>query len=226
MQVEGCTTRRAEAAARNLAGLHAPRWSDPALLDLDFVNGPTAEVAAFVGGLAVSATEVFVDRYGGDLASDDVATLRASAAATADWLVARPEPFAIIHGDYRLDNLMFGVAHDDVVAVDWQTLAIGPPARDLAYFLGTSVTEDVRRTIEEAVVAAYHADVVTRGVAGYGLDQCFEDYRLGHLQGPLITTLGAAYATAPRSEAADQMFLAMARRSCAAIRDLGSLDLL
>ena len=57
-------------------------------------------------------------------------------------------------------------------------------------------------------------------------DRCFDDYRLGQMQGPMITTLGAIYATAERSTRADGMFLAMARRSCAAIRDLRSLDLL
>jgi len=43
------------------------------------------------------------------------------------------------------------------------------------------------------------------------------------LQGPLITVLGAAYGT--RTERGDEMFLAMASRSCAAIRDLQSLTL-
>jgi hypothetical protein len=36
--------------------------------------------------------------------------------------------------------------------------------------------------------------------------------------------LGAIYATAARSDAADGMFLAMASRSCAALRDHGTLD--
>ena len=44
----------------------------------------------------------------------------------------------LIHGDYRLDNLMFPPHGTGVVAVDWQTLAVAPPARDLAYFLATS----------------------------------------------------------------------------------------
>ena len=50
-----------------------------------------------------------------------------------------PTPFAVIHGDYRLDNLMFPPDGDGVVALDWQTVGVGPPARDIAYFLGTSL---------------------------------------------------------------------------------------
>jgi aminoglycoside/choline kinase family phosphotransferase len=225
VQADGCPVDRAGAAVRNLAGLHAPRWGDAELHRLDFVSGPTPDGAAFLGQVTTSATEVFVDRYAADLDAADVATLRACAEAIADWVMARPEPFAVIHGDYRLDNLMFGADTDDVVTVDWQTLAIGPPARDVAYFLGTSLIPGDRRAEEERLVEAYHAELRTRGVEGYDADRCFEDYRLGQLQGPLITTLGAAYATAGRSAAADVMFLAMARRSCAAIRELDSLGL-
>jgi hypothetical protein len=113
-----------------------------------------------------------------------------------------------------------------VAAVDWQTLVIGPPTRDLAYFLGTSLSTEHRRADEDALVRLYHQQLVTRGVRGYSYAQCFEDYRLGQIQGPMITMIGAAYATAGISAASDAMFLAMARRSCAAIRDLGSLRLL
>ena len=226
VQADGCAADRAEAAVRNLAGLHAPRWSDPLLHDLDFISGFTADTADFIGEIATTASEQFVDRYQQDLTSQDTATLRAAAAAVADWLRSRQDPFAVLHGDYRLDNLMFGSATDDVVAVDWQTLAIGPPARDVAYFVGTSLTEKTRRSVEQRLVGAYHAELVARGVTDYDLDQCFDDYRLGQLQGPLITMLGAIFATAERTEAADRMFLAMARRSCAAIHDLGSLELL
>ena len=69
------------------------------------------------------------------------------------WHQARPHPFAVLHGDYRLDNLLFDPDGADVVAVDWQTLAVGPPARDLAYFLGTSLTVDDRRAAERELVA-------------------------------------------------------------------------
>ena len=81
-----------------------------------------------------------------------------------------------------------------------------------------------RRATETDLVAAYHAEVAARGVEGYTVDRCFDDYRLGQLQAPMITTIGCMYATAERSEGADEMVLSMARRSCAAIRDLDALD--
>ena len=91
---------------------------------------------------------------------------------------------------------------------------------------GPASPRDTRRAVEQQLVGTYHAELLARGVTDYDLDQCFDDYRLGQLQGPLITMLGAIFATAERTEAADRMFLAMASRSCAAIRDLSSLDLL
>jgi hypothetical protein len=49
------------------------------------------------------------------------------------------------------------------------------------------------------------------------------DYRYGAVQGPLVTVLGAAYG-AP-TDRGDDMFMAMAARSCAQVRDLATLDL-
>ena len=61
---------------------------------------------------------------------------------------------------------------------------------------------------------------------GYSRHECFDDYRLGQLQGPFITVLGCVYgATAERTPDGDEMFISMAQRSCAAIRELDSLSL-
>jgi hypothetical protein len=43
------------------------------------------------------------------------------------------------------------------------------------------------------------------------------------LQGPLVATFGCAFGT--RSERGDRMFATMVARSCAAIRELGTLAL-
>jgi Ecdysteroid kinase-like family len=225
VQVDGCSAGQAEAAVRNLAGLHAPRWNDPALMELRYLAMPSAERAQFIGELTVAATGVFIDRFDGELDDADVETLRASAAKVEDWLCLPYDPFSILHGDYRLDNLMFDPSSDNVFAVDWQTLVVGPPARDVAYFLGTSLDVDQRRATERPLVSVYHDEIVARGITGYSIEKCWEDYRVGQLQATMITTVGAANAAAERTAQSDGMFLAMARRSCAAIRDLESMSL-
>ena len=46
--------------------------------------------------------------------------------------------------------------------VDWQTLGVGLPARDLAYFTATSLKPDLRASIEKDLVDDYHrASAVT-----------------------------------------------------------------
>jgi Phosphotransferase enzyme family len=226
VQVQSCTFEQATGAVRNLAALHASRWNDRALYEHGFLTPVVPDRADHVAAILGPATDEFLARYGEQLGDEDVVTLRASAGAIAPWARTRREPFAVVHGDYRLDNLMFPPAGDDVAALDWQTVSVGPPGRDLAYFVGTTFDAEDRRRFELALVHTYHSSLVARGVdVGYDLDRCRDDYRLGQLQGPLITVLGAVYATAERSESADRMFLAMTRRSCAAIRDLGSLEL-
>jgi len=226
VQTKGCSPAQAAEAVRNLVGLHAPRWDDESLLGVDLLTPTTPDSAIFLGELFDTSTGGFIERYDTELPAVDVATLRDVSAAITKWLLARPRPFAIVHGDYRLDNLMFLAETNRVSALDWQTVSLAPPLRDVAYFLGTSLEPSLRRANEEKVVAAYHEAIMGRGIVDYDGGRCWEDYRLGQLQGPMITVLGCMFATTERSVSADGMFLSMATRSCSAIRELRSLDLL
>jgi len=223
-QVDGCPVDHMGHAVRNLAALHACRWNDESLHAVDFLIPLTRQRAEFLGSLGSKATEQFVSRFGSRLDARDITTLREVAEVLVEWQLGRPTPFGVVHGDYRLDNLMFPPAGSDVVAVDWQTVTLALPARDLSYFIATSLPVAERRGAEEELVKAYHDELLRRGVVGYSAEQCFDDYRFGQLQGPMITVLGGM--TSPgRTRSADEMFLAMARRSCTALRDLASLSL-
>ncbi len=225
-QVDGCTLTQATVAVRNLAGLHAPFWNQAGLQDgRAWLRRSDATSLAFLGGVHVPATAAFVERFGAELAPRDADTLRRAAELMPGWNDHLGGRHSLIHGDYRLDNLLFA-GEDVVTAVDWQSLEVGFPGRDLAYFLSTALSPALRRSHEAQVVAAYHRQLVAYGVPDYPIETCFLDYRLGMLQGPLITVLGCVYATGERSTAADQMFLSMATNACAAIRDLGTLELL
>ena len=65
--------------------------------------------------------------------------------------------------------------------------------------------------------------LVAHGVDAYSPEECWDDYRTGLFQGPLITVLGAMYAT--RTERGDEMFVTMTDRCCRAIRDADALAL-
>ncbi|GAB2874099.1 phosphotransferase family protein [Nocardioides pacificus] len=222
-QVAGCTPEQARAAAVNLAGLHGPRWCDPSLLDIDGYQLSEPEDAELLAGLAPDALHRFLDALGDRLDENDRQTLADTMDVIAAWSLGRTERFGLVHGDYRLDNMLYSPTSGEVTAVDWQTLSLGLPARDLAFFVGTGLSIDDRRRHEHDLVAAYHAALTSYGVEGHSLDECWDDYRFSMLQGPLISVFGCAYGT--RTARGDDMFVTMVQRSCAAVRDLGTLDL-
>jgi hypothetical protein len=234
-QLAGCTPAQAAAAAVNLAGLHGPRWCDPKLLELPWMNVTGAEDARTLGEVYAPAVEIFIERFAGTLSDEDARTLRETTGHAAAFVLARSERFGPVHGDYRLDNLLFPpdppgpsgspeAGRGAVIAVDWQTLSLGHPVRDLSFLLGTGLSPQDRAAHERGIVARYREALTGHGVTGYSLEECFDDYRFAALQGPLIVVFGCAYGTP--TERGDRMFLAMARRSCAMIRELGTLDLI
>ena len=223
-QIRGCSPAEAGRAVAALAGLHGPRWCDPAWLSfagtvMPKPDEPTARGLGDITRLAVATT---IDKLGAADEPADRATVHESAELIADWLLGSPDRFSILHGDYRADNLLFGPG-GQVSVVDWQTLAVGLPARDLAYFLGTSLEPGLRAEHERALVGDYHRALTDRGVTGYDIESCWYDYRFGMLQVPLITTLGFAFSAA--TERGDDMVLAMLERGSRAIREFGTLEL-
>lgn len=140
------------------------------------------------------------------------------------WLLAEQDRFALLHGNFRLDNMLFDPDLSLVSVVDWQTLGVGLPTRDLAYFTATSLDSQLRSTIEKDLVDEYCRALLGYGVTDYDRETCWRDYRLGVPQALLISALGFAFAAA--TERGDDMVLAMLRRGCQAIRDLGSLELI
>lgn len=225
-QIAGCSADEAQLAVRALAGLHAPSWCDPKLTDFPGIAmpKPDAAMASGMGDVAKMATDITLEKLGDRMTADDRATLAASMAVVTPWLLTEPDRFALLHGDYRLDNMLFDPDRTRITVVDWQTLGSGLPARDLAYFTATSLDPVTRAAAERDLVADYHAGLVALGVTGYDEQTCWRDYRLGMLQAPLIIVFGVAFANA--TERGDEMMLVMAERSCRAIRELDTLALI
>ena len=225
-QIAGCNVTEAKLAVRALAGLHAPSWCDPKLTDFPGIAmpKPDAAMASGMGDVAKMATEITLEKLGDRMSADDRATMAASMAMVTPWLMAETSRFALLHGDYRLDNMLFDPDRSRITIVDWQTLGSGLPTRDLAYFTGTSLEPRTRAAAEQELVADYHGELCALGVQDYDLETCWRDYRLGMLQAPLIIVFGVAFATS--TERGDDMMLAMAQRSCQAIRELDTLALI
>ncbi|WP_068161325.1 phosphotransferase family protein [Rhodococcus phenolicus] len=225
-QLAGCTVHDAELAVTALAGLHGPSWCDARWLDLTECAMPKPgdlDASEGLGEICRTAVDIVLDKLGSRLDASTRDTLGAAMQLVTPWLLAGPERYALMHGDYRLDNLLFDVGTDTVGVVDWQTMGVGLAARDLAYFIGTGMLPDARRAAEADLVATYHEALLRFGVSGYSRAMCWDDYRFGMLQIPLLATLGTAFATT--TERGDEMMVVMLERGCEAIRDLGTLDL-
>jgi aminoglycoside/choline kinase family phosphotransferase len=226
-QIAGCSGQEARLAVEALAGLHGPSWCDPVWLDLPTIVMPKPgdEAAAKgLGDVSKMAADITIEKLGDRMSAEDRETLSAAMGLVTPWLLAEPKRFALMHGDYRLDNMLFDPDRSRVTVVDWQTMGVGLPARDLAYFTATSLAPEVRSEIEQDVVRRYHEALLGYGVKDYDADTCWCDYRLGVIQAPLISGLGFAFAAS--TERGDEMMLTMFHRSCHAIRELGTLDLI
>jgi hypothetical protein len=225
-QIAGCTPAEATLAVRALAALHGPTWCDPQWANFPGIAMPKPEPdsAKGFGDVATMAADITLERLGERMSVENRDTMRAAMAVVTPWLLAEPDRFAVLHGDYRLDNMLFDPDRTRITVVDWQTLGSGLPTRDLSYFTATSLRPDVRAAVETELVEVYHQTLQAHGVVGYDRESCWYDYRLGMLQAPLITVLGCAFATS--TERGDDMMVAMAERGCQAIRELGTLELI
>ena len=109
-QIAGCSPGEAALAVEALAGLHGPSWCDPEWMALSGIAMPRPGDDAAAGGLgeiSQMAGGILVDKLGGDISDEDKDTLTAAMSLVTPWLMAVPERYALMHGDYRLDNMLF-----------------------------------------------------------------------------------------------------------------------
>jgi aminoglycoside phosphotransferase (APT) family kinase protein len=225
-QLGGCSEHHARLVVQALAGLHGPSWCEPAWLELAEVAMPKpgdAAAAELMGQAAVAAVEIVLARLGSELEQADHETLRSAMSLVGPWLAEQPR-YSLMHGDFRADNIMFHPTTGAVTIVDWQTVGVGMPGRDLAYFTGSSLVSEVRRRTEADLVDYYHDALRRHGVTDYDRETCWRDYCIGMVQGPLISLLGCAFATP--TVRGNEMFVHTLRRSSAAMRELKTLELI
>ena len=105
-QIAGCTVQQAGLAIDEAARLHGPRWGDPTLAELAWLDrgGTVAAMAAMLGAV----WESFVERYRATLTRSRSRPAPQFAALAPQLLANRPSPRTPIHSDYRLDNMLFG----------------------------------------------------------------------------------------------------------------------
>jgi aminoglycoside/choline kinase family phosphotransferase len=226
-QLAGCTVDQAALAMDELAKLHAPRWNDPALAAVEWLNrNATDESLGFSEMLLPQLLPGFLERYADRLEPVHVALAERLFSRIGRFLRSRPGPRAVQHGDYRLDNMLFGTSAGGypLAVVDWQTVVWGPPAFDASYFLGAGLGLEDRRAHERALLRRYHEHLLAAGIRGYGWDDLWTDYRR-YAFGGFLMAIGASMMVV-QTPRGDEMFLTMIRRHGAQIVDLDATALL
>ncbi len=226
-QLEGCSPDVARAAVLELVGLQAPSWCREELKGYDWLYTPPSDVTMDTGGLYGQLLPGFIDRYGDRLA-DDERRIIAQVAESPSCPLFQPvgERFCLEHVDYRLDNMLIDAARTPpkVTVVDWQSVRIGKPLNDVAYFLGAGLLPEMRRGVEEDIVRAYHRGLEEAGIAGMSWEECWDDYRRGSFSGFGVTVIASMIVQ--QTERGDEMFLAMATRHARHALDLGADEFL
>ena len=219
-QLVGCTLEQARLGVRELARLVAAAVEDPGLATwLDTGSLATGTVLEII-------LPEYEARYGDRLTTEHRQVLEHFVARFDSWAGDRVEPRSIVHGDYRLDNMLFGApgADRELTIVDWATLGWGSICSDLAYFLGGNLTIEDRRTHEEDLVRLFHEELVAAGVEAFSFQQCWRGYRFQSFAGVLMA-FGAPMVVT-QTERGDEMFMTMLARHCQQVIDLESMALL
>jgi aminoglycoside/choline kinase family phosphotransferase len=223
-QLSGCTPAQAAAAISELVRLHAPRWGDESLSSLEWLDKSASAGGDPVSSFLPQLWDNFVARYADVLEPEVRGAGDTLFAHLAGYYLADTKPWTILHGDYRLDNLLFSPDAGPVAVVDWQLCGHGPAMNDVAYFIGAGLLTDVRRRVEHGLVRAYFDDLVASGVTGYDWDRCWRAYRRGTWGGLIIAVASATLVE--RTERGDQLFLAMATRHARHALDLDAAALI
>lgn len=214
-QLEGAAPEQARQAVELLALIHSRTWGHPRLVATELPNPLDEQVAGF-GPLFALTWPGFVTAFA-DLID---AEIERKAHALMDGYddacrqLAAP-PTCLVHGDFRLDNLLF--AEDRAMVVDWQLASIGAGAYDLCRFLCGSLQPPAHDHLAPQLIDLYWDRLVAGGVTDYPRDRLAADLRAAfvtYLPIPVTVAVGVASV----DDRAVRLKRVLAERLCAAIR--------
>ena len=227
-QVTGLSFEEASMAVDALARVHARWWGDPTLDQMDWlipINGVEFNRLCDIYPQCWPAVLDFVGAAMPQSAKAAGERLATAMSSMLDEAFARPRTMA--HGDYRADNLFFRPGCEIVpfAVADWQIIFKGNGIFDLAYLLTGSLSIEMRRKHERALLALYHGRLVAEGVKGYSLDDCLDDYRFWVMLG-LAWPVVAIGTLDTGNERGVALFKCWIERALAAIIDLKAWEML
>ena len=222
-EIRGATIAQAQLAVTELARLQGPLLGDTTLADAPWLNRDTPVNQGLITALHAG----FVDRYGDRIAPQHRMVCERLVGGFDAYLAeeaAEGRIQGLVHGDYRLDNMLFGAvgAERPLTVVDWQTVTSGPAMTDLAYFLGCALPVEERRAHYDELLQAYHAALGPD--APISLADVREGVRRQSFFGVMMAIVSSMLVE--RTERGDAMFMTMLQRHCEHVLDVDALETL
>ena len=222
-EIRGATIEQATLALTQLGHVHGPLLGNPTLAGTDWIT----RESPLNQGLLAALYAGFVDRYREQVAPEHRDVCERLVASFDAYLAQEGEsgrPQGLVHGDYRLDNMLFGEAGADrpLTVVDWQTVTWGAALTDVAYFLGCALPVQARRDQYDDLLQAYHAALGSG--SPLSLDEVRDGVRRASFFGVVMAVVSPMLVE--RTERGDAMFMAMIERHCQHVLDTDALAIL
>jgi Ecdysteroid kinase-like family len=219
-EIRGATVEQAMLAMAELGRLHAPLLGQSAMADVEWLNRESPMNQALIAQLYTG----FIDRYGDQIEPAHREVCERLVGGFDAFLVqeaAADRIDGLVHGDYRLDNMLFGQQGADrpLTVVDWQTVTWGPATTDVAYFLGCALADDIRRDNYDALLGAYHDALGPE--AALSRDDVREGVRRQGFFGVMMAIVSSMLVE--RTARGDEMFMTMLRRHSQHVIDTDAL---
>ncbi|HEX3288018.1 MAG TPA: phosphotransferase [Mycobacterium sp.] len=222
-EIRGASIEQAMLAMAELGRLHAPLLGQDAMADVEWLNRESPMNQALIAQLYAG----FADRYAERINPAHRDVCEKLVASFDAYLAQESEAdrvHGLVHGDYRLDNMLFGQEGADrpLTVVDWQTVSWGPAMIDVAYFLGCALADDLRRDNYDALLREYHAALGPDAVLS--IDDVRDGVRHQTFFGVMMAIVSSMLVE--RTERGDDMFMVMLSRHAQHVLDSGALDAL
>ena len=219
-----CTWEEAQAVVAEAPKLHAPWWNSPEMASFTWLPIGEPNVQAANARFQEVLFPATMANYGHTLSATAMRVgekYSRSLVHVVKQMTARP--FTLTHSDYRLVNMLLAgpPAARRVTVLDWQRVALGKGAIDVAFFTVLSLPAEIRQAWQWPLVEEYHQGLLEHGVRGYTLEECQRDYRLCAFA-PVRIAL--AHGSRPRGDlggpAGERLQALLMERAAAAMEDL------
>ena len=226
-QVEGATVEECELCIDFLINLHASFWNQ--LNGISWLPNMSGSDNAKNMALGCEAGWPQLQEIFGNFVPDNIEAERERYLEAVPRLQTQLDqhPTTLIHGDFRMDNMLFGQApeHDSLLVVDFQGPLKGNGIHDVAYLLSHSAKTEVRREHERNLIERYSSGLINAGVKDYSFEKAWNDYRIGVLYSWTVAVVIAGTMD-PANDRGFAWMSKMVDRNGTAINDLDCLSLL